>query len=285
MFQPVVPIGGVAGLLFIERTQEKQQAVFEQSPQLQREMTYFRENVFKATTAEALVGDRTLLKVALGAFGLDEDIDKKFFLQKILEEGTEDREALAMRLVDTRYRDFAEAFGYGNALGTNVLQSDFPDQILSEFKTRQFEIAVGNVDNSVRLAMNFKREISNYLPETEEVDTAGTSWFRMMGNEPIRSVLEMAFGLPSAIGSLDIDKQKEMFEEKAASIYGSSSAKIFEDPEIVEQLVRDFMARSQIASGPNSNTPGMAAVTLLTGGGGSGFGASASTNLLLSLAR
>ena len=284
MFQPVVPVSGIAGLAFIERTQEKQQAAFEQSPQLQREMEYFRENVFKATTAEALVADRTLLKVALGAFGLDDDIDKKYFLQRILEEGTEDQEALAMRLVDTRYREFSEAFGYGNLLGANVLNSDFSEQMLSQFKTRQFEIAVGQVDNSVRLAMNFKREIAKFLPETDEVDNAGTAWFRMMGNEPIRSVLEMAFGLPGEIGALDIDKQKELFEAKAASMHGSSSARIFEDPDTIEQVVRDFMARSQIQSGPTLATPGMAAVTLLNGGGG-GFGASASTNLLLSLAR
>lgn len=284
MFQPVVPVGGIAGLLFIERTREQQQAVFEKSPQLEREMAYFRENVSQALTAESLVADRQLLKVALGAFGLDEDIDKKYFLQKILEEGTENRGALALKLVDTRYRDFANAFGYGNELGTNVLLSDFADGILSSFKTRQFEIAVGQADNSVRLALNFKREVSNYIPATAETDRNGTSWFRMMGNSPIRSVLETAFGLPTAIGSLDIDKQKELFEAKAASIFGSSSAKIFENPDNVDRLVRDYMARAQIASGPNSSTPGMAAVSLLSNAG-SGFGASASSGLLLSLAR
>lgn len=279
-FQPVIPVGGVAGLAFIERTREKQQAVFDQSPQLKREMDYFRENISGALKAEDLVKDRMLLKVALGAFGLDDDIGKKYFIQKILEEGTEDRSALAVKLVDTRYRNLAETFGYGNETrGTNVLQSDFSERILDQFRTRQFEVAVGNADNSVRLALNFKREVASYLPESDEVDKSGTAWFRIMGNTPMRTVFEKAFRLPTAVGTLDIDRQKEIFETKAQQFFGTSSFKAFEDPENVEEIVRNFLSQSQIESGPNSATPGMAALSLLNA---SGLGAGASAGLLLS---
>ena len=279
-FQPVVPISGVGGFLFIERTREAQQAVFDQSPQLEREMAYFRENIANITTAEELVADRTLLTVALGAFGLDEEIDKRFFIQTILAEGTEDPEALANRLVDTRYSDFSEAFGFGNLLGPSVQQSDFADRILDAYKTRQFEIAVGNVDNSIRLAMNFEREISNYVPETDEIDRAGTAWFRIMGNEPLRAVVSSALGIPDAVATLDIDRQLEIFEEKAAQIYGTSSASLFADPENVDQIIRDYLAREQIAAGPSASTPGMAALTLLSS---SGLGTTSTSNLLLSI--
>ena len=280
-FQPVVPTGGIAGLLFVERTREKQQAVFDRAPQMQREMEYFRDNVSKVQSAKDLVADRMLLKVALGAFGLDEDIGKKYFLQRILEEGTERNDALAMKLVDTRYRDFAAAFGFGNALGSNVRQSDFADRILDAFRVRQFEVAVGNSDNSIRLAMNFKREIADSLPETDAIDQAGTAWFRVMGNTPLRSVFEKAYGLPTAVGTLDIDRQKEIFEEKTVSMFGSRSLRVFEDPANVDELVRTFLARSQIENGPTASTPGMAALSLLNG---SGIGAGASIGLLLSTA-
>ena len=279
-FQPIVPIGGVAGFLFVERTREAQQEVFDRSPQLEREVAYFRENVATIGSAEELVADRTLLTVALGAFGLEDEIDKRYFLQKILEEGSEESDALANRLVDTRYREFAAAFGFGDLLGSRVQQSDFAERIVDAYKTRQFEVAVGNVDNSIRLSLNFEREIAGFLPETDAVDQAGTAWFRIMGNEPIRAVIQSALGIPDAVSALDIDRQREIFEDKATQIYGTSSVNLFQDPENVDRVIRDFLAREQIESGPSASTPGMSALTLLSS---SGLGTASTANLLLSI--
>ena len=279
-FQPIVPIGGVAGFLFVERTREAQQEVFDRSPQLEREVAYFRENVATIGSAEELVADRTLLTVALGAFGLEDEIDKRYFLQKILEEGSEESDALANRLVDTRYREFAAAFGFGDLLGSRVQQSDFAERIVDAYKTRQFEVAVGNVDNSIRLSLNFEREIAGFLPETDAVDQAGTAWFRIMGNEPIRAVIQSALGIPDAVSALDIDRQREIFEDKATQIYGTSSVNLFQDPENVDRIIRDFLAREQIESGPSASTPGMSALTLLSS---SGLGTASTANLLLSI--
>ena len=54
----------------------------------------------RIASAEALVKDRRLLTVALGAFGLDGEIDKKFFIRKVLEGGTEASDSLANRPYD-----------------------------------------------------------------------------------------------------------------------------------------------------------------------------------------
>ena len=56
-FQPVVPISGIAGYLFMQRTQATQQEVFNKSPQIARDVAYFKDNIANATTAEALVSD------------------------------------------------------------------------------------------------------------------------------------------------------------------------------------------------------------------------------------
>ncbi len=275
-FQPLVPLTGVAGLRFIERTQEAQQAVFNKAPQMAREIEYFKENIHKAATPDDLVDDFLLRKVALGAFGLSEDVSKKYFIKKVLEEGSEDPDAFSNRLVDTRYRKLAEAFGYGNILGANVIQSDFADKIVSAYQTQQFEQAVGESDNSIRLAMNFKREISSSAQDGIAVDTA---WYQIMGNTPLRTVFETAFGLPQSIGALDIEKQLEMFKEKSLKLFGDESLTLFQNSENVDQLLNDFMVRQQLNSGPDSSTPGFSALSLLQS---SGLGASGTANLLLS---
>jgi len=275
-FQPLVPLSGVAGLQFIERTQEAQQAAFNNSPLISREIEYFKENIHKAATAEDLTNDYLLRKVALGAFGLDEDLSKKYFINKILDEGTEDESAFANRLVDTRYRDMAETFGYGNLLGANVLQSDFADKIVQAYQTRQFEQAVGDVDNSIRLAMNFKREIGASAADGIAQDTA---WYQIMGNTPLRTVFESAFGLPTSIGALDVERQLELFKEKSRALFGSDSLTIFQEQDQVDKLLNDFMVRQQLDSGPTSSTPGFSALSLLQN---TGLGTTGTTNLLLS---
>lgn len=275
-FQPVVPLSGIAGFLFIERTQDAQQEVFNRSPQIARDVQYFKDNIANVTTAEELVNDYQLFRVALGAFGLEDEISKKFFLQKVLAEGSEDPEALANKLVDPRYRDFAETFGFGNLAGAQVRLSDFPSKITDAYQVRQFEVAVGNSDNSIRLAMNLKREIGGYAngtaPET-------TGWFEIMGNPALRSVFETAYGLPASVGALDIDRQLEIFQDKTSQLFGSKGVDVFTDPENVDTLIRNFLAREQIAAGPTSSTPGFAALSLLQS---SSVGATGGANLLLS---
>ncbi len=76
-FQPIVPQTGYVGWRFLERTTETQRVAFEKSPELLRDLEYFKENISKATTAEDLVNDRRLLRVALGAFGLEDDLGKR----------------------------------------------------------------------------------------------------------------------------------------------------------------------------------------------------------------
>ena len=83
MFQPIVPTGGLAGWRFLQRTYDTQFEAFSKSVSLQRDTDYFKENIAEATTAEALVSDRRLLTVALGAFGLQVRRD----LKQVREEG------------------------------------------------------------------------------------------------------------------------------------------------------------------------------------------------------
>ena len=86
MFQPVVPFGGLAGWRFLQASLPTQQAAHENSGPIQRDVAYFRDNISKITSAEALVSDRRMLSVALGAFGLDGDINNTYFVRTVLEQ-------------------------------------------------------------------------------------------------------------------------------------------------------------------------------------------------------
>ena len=277
-FQPVVPLPGVAGWRFLEATEATQRDAFDRSAVIERDIAYFEEKIGSITTAEALVSDRRLMTVALGAFGLDEEINKTYFMRRILEEGTDDPESLANQFVDPRYRAFSEAFGFGNLLGTRTTLESFGQLITNDYRERQFEIAVGNANDDMRLALTFRREISEYTSSSSGDDTA---WFQIMGSRPLRAVFEAAYGLPQQFGTLDVEKQRETLADKTRELFGEGGLSVFNDPENVANLIDRFLVRRQVDAGPTGSTPGTAALTLLQSASG-GVGGFQRINLILS---
>jgi Protein of unknown function (DUF1217) len=263
-FQPQIPLPGIAGWRFLERTQVKQQAAFEKGPELARDTAYFEVNIGKVTTAADLVADRRLLKVALTAFGLEGELDKRAFIRKVLEEGTTDPKAFALRLTDPAFRKLAAAFGFGDPGGPRAAAPGFAAGIVAAYKTRAFEAAVGDASNDLRLAMHFRREIA----ELSAHGTEGASWFTVLGSKPLRQVFEKAFGLPAAFGKLDVDRQREVMRDKTSAMFGASDLTAFRDPANVQKLIDRFLARAQIEAGVSAATPGSAALTLLQNASG-----------------
>ncbi len=257
---PAAPIGGIAGWRYMQRTHDAQLAAFSASPALNHEITYFKENISKVESVDDLIKDFTLFKVALGAFGMEDKVADKFFFKKVLEEGSEAEGAFALKLTDKQYREMAEAFGFGNASGSRVAESDFAQKITEAYKVRQFEKGVGESDGSMRLALNLEREIGSFangdFPET-------VGWFQLMASPPLREVFETAFGLPQSIGTLDVDRQRALFQDANERMFGSRSMDVFKDPENVDKLLRNFFARDQINNGPGPQTKGMGALVLM----------------------
>jgi hypothetical protein len=267
-FQPTIPIGGLAGWRFLERTQASQRAAFEKGPELQRDIAYFTEKIGTIATAADLVADRRLLKVALGAFGMESELDKRAFIRKVLEEGTTDPKAFANRLTDRVYRKLAETFGFGNPGGPRTGDPGFAAKITEAYKARAFEAAVGEADNNMRLAMNFRREIAELAAQGED----GASWFSVLGSRPLREVFEKAYGLPKQFGQIDIDRQAETLADKTGGLFGTGTLASFRDPEAVEKIITRFLARAQIEGGITATTPGAGALTLLQSMTGSSQG-------------
>lgn len=259
-FSPVLPLGGYAGWTFLKRTIDAQKATFSASPALKRDEDYFREKIGSINTAQELVSDRRLLKVALGAYGLDADINAKFFIRKVLEDGTLKDGALANKLADKQYQKFSAAFGFGNFSVPNTKLSDFADKILGDYETRQFEIAVGQQNDDMRLALNAERELGALAGRSSTEDT---KWFTVMGSGPLRKVFEAAFGLPKSFASIDLDQQLSIFKEKSEKVFGDSDIAQFTDPGKLDNLLRRFLIRSDMMATVSPFAKGATALQLL----------------------
>jgi hypothetical protein len=259
-FQPVTPFGGLAGWSFLERTRVRQEAAFQQSPALARRADDFAQRIGRVASAEELVRDRALLQVALGAFGLDDDLPNRFFIRKVLEEGTTAPSALANRLSDKRYFALSEAFGFGDRPGGNVKRSGFAADIVARYQERQFEMAVGRSDPNLRIAMGLGREMQEISARRQSNDAR---WFTALASPPVRTALEKALGLPSRVGSIDIDRQLSLFKDRAATRLGTSDFAELASPEGLERLRRAFLTAPD-ASGAAGTSRGAGALALLS---------------------
>lgn len=252
-FQPVVPFGGYLGWQFLQRTMDAQQTAFKESAQVKRDTDYFRENIVNVRTAEELADDRRLLSVALGAFGLEDDINNRFFIRKILEDGTTDPDALGNRLADKRYFAMSQTFGLGLGEISLTSSTQFADRIIADFQDKQFARAVGESDENMRLALNVDDGLQDIIDTTRANDAR---WFSILGNAPLRRVIETALGLPSSIASIDLDQQLSTFKDRARSVLGSDEVADLASPERQEDLIRLFLVRAQAQefSGTSSGT-------------------------------
>lgn len=272
-YTPAIPLSGVAGLRFLERTGEAQREAHAQSPEIQRNIAYFKENIGSVQTAEDLVSDRRLLRVVLESYGLGEEIDKRAFIRRILDEGVDDPNALGSRLNNEAYKQMARDLRLEGPIPRTTFTS-IQDKIVSNYLDQNFEEAVGEQNNSLRLALDFKRR----APETAE-----RGWFALMGDSPNRAVLETAFNLPSDVASLDIDKQKELFEDRAFKLFGTRDAEeIFSDSAMMDKLISRYLVLDEAKSGSiGANVRGATALTLLSNIT-SGFGTGATQSLFQS---
>lgn len=263
-FTPAIPLGGFAGYRLLGRTLERQQAALARDPAFADAVARFREAIKDAKGPDDILKDRRVLTVALGAFGLGDEIGKRAIIRRVLEEGASDREAFANRLGDPRLRAFAEEFSFKDRTPP-VDSPAFADRIAAQFLERSFEARVGEQDPDLRLALNFRREIAA-LAASPTVERSG--WLRVAADRPLRAVIEAAFGLPATLGRLDPDRQVEAFREGARRLFGDDSLAGFRDPQAVDTALRRFFARRAAESGPSAATPGASALSLLTAGGG-----------------
>ena len=263
-FTPALPLPGYAGWAFLKRTMAAQTSALQSSPQNQRDEAYFRDKIGKIDTAADLVKDRRLLGVALGAFGLENDLNNRFFVQKVLEGGTLTTGSLASRLADKQYQKLSAAFGFGDFAVPRSKSSGFADKILAQYRTRRFESVVGQQNGDYRLALNAERELATLAARDVSTDT---KWFTVLGSAPLRKVFEATLRLPASVGAIDVDKQLQFFKARAEAQFGSSDLAQFKDPGKLDGLIRSFLLASETGEAGQSQTSGSAALQLLQASG------------------
>lgn len=244
MFTPSIMGSGLVGYTFLARTRADQQAAMARTPAIAREASAFVAGLKDVQTVDQLMENRTLLKVALGAFGLGEDIDNRAFIRKVLSSDLADEGSLANRLADKRYLAFARAFAFGGS-GTPALAGLTPaDSVaddLAAVRTVDDLMADPALLRATLQSFGLEKDIGNtyFLRQVLGSDPADPASFAARLSDPRYAELAAAFGLA--------DKQRE-----AAGIRGFADAfadaaeglktadDLFAAPDLLQRALRIF---------------------------------------------
>ena len=261
-YQVITGTGGLAGWALLNKTSARQKNLVAADGAVANATSNFRAKIGSVTSAEELMSDYRLLNVALRAFGLEGDIGNRAFIRKVLESDLSEKGSLANKLSNKNYQRLAEAFGFGAPGQPQTQKAGFADKITAQYVEREFEARVGQGDQNLRLALNARRELAG-LAERSSSNT--TKWYEVLGSKPLRTVFEGAFGFGAAYGKMPIDRQLQEFTKAAQKMFGSDDMGQFANPDKVEKLVRNFLARSAIQIDTATNRYSNA-LTLLSGG-------------------
>jgi len=199
--QPSLIGGSLSGYAFLKSTQERQQATFESSPDIERSVDGMREKLSESFTLDDLMGDRQLLLPVLQSFGLESEVDKGAFIRRIIEQGPTDPAGFAQRLANDDFIELARVFE-SDSEGNISLSASTVDDLVNNYKQQAFQTAVGEQEPDLRLALNFENEIQD-LAANSASDLS--FWYNVIGSTPLMEVLQSAFLLPDGFFILDVD--------------------------------------------------------------------------------
>lgn len=277
MFQPILINGGYAGWNFLQSTYDRQIENFSNSPQIKRDLDYFTEKMSQPMTQAEFVEDARLRRVALTAFDLDGEAWKKGFIDKVLTESVDPESNFLPRLNNAAYTAFADDFRPVN--GTIELSPEKVAEIAENYRQAAFRLAVGESDNSMRLALNFEANVGDLVGTGTNEEA---SLYRILGNVPVRSVLETALNLPAEFRKIPLEKQAEMLSSAMESRLGIRDIADLKNADVQERVIQRYFLMEQVNTQSVSGSGASIALTLLGGAGGSGLGSTGIENLFLS---
>jgi hypothetical protein len=197
-----------------------------ESPLQARDRDYFRENIGNVVTASQLVEDYRLRRVALSAFGLQDDLPNRAFIERVLGDGV------------------AEPTACRTGCPTNATAPS-PKRSASVGRCRQEPCRRASPTGSSRGSTGRNSSVrrgtgrgpapcadggSGIAGACRARPADTTAWLSVLGNPPLRRVFETALGLPASIGTLDLDRQIEEFRDAADRILGFSDISRFSEP-------------------------------------------------------
>lgn len=204
---------------------------FTQRTDIQKDVTYFEENIGNVTSVDDLFADQRLLNFILKAYDMESEAQYPGKMRKILESDLSDSNSLANRFTDPRYQNLASDLDL-YASGVETLTSAATiETIVEKFQQTAYEKNLDEQAPGVRVAIEFKRRL-------EDV----SSTVQLLGDSVLREVITKANYIPDEIAYQETEAQVAAVEKKV------DVEELKSDPDMVEKMVLRYLSIKDSAS-------------------------------------
>ncbi|OIQ28200.1 MAG: hypothetical protein BM562_13250 [Alphaproteobacteria bacterium MedPE-SWcel] len=173
--------------------------------------------------------------------------------------GTDDLRELTgpyqIGLVTDAYRANAAAEG----------ESEFFMTYYAQIAERELDILFQSDDTDAEQAFEDALEELRTMNDEDDGPSATSQWFTIMGQQAMTDFMQVALGLPSEIGQMDIDQAVEVYKRKAEDILGTDKPSEFIAGDKMDDLVNMYLTRAQMKSISSGYSSGNAALMMLRG--------------------
>lgn len=194
------------------------------------ETTYYLANITKVKSIDDLMSNNRLYTYALAAFGLDSATEDKALIKSVLQGGVKDPKSVANQQTNKAYAGLAAAFNFAQYGDTTTTRVAAQQPTVDMYLRQTLEENAGQTNEGVRLALYFQRKAPDI-----------TSWYDVLADTALASVVRTALGLPDSFATADIDKQAQLFGQKL-------DIKDFTDPEKLGKFLTRFTSMYEIAN-------------------------------------
>lgn len=199
-----------------------------ESEAVKSDTAYYLANIGNVRSIDDLLADDRLFSYAMGAFGMNPEVDSKASIREMLEGGVRDPDSPANKASEPRYAAFVSTFNFeaqGEAATTwNAAQQPAVDKYMRQ----TLEEDAGAQNEGVRLALYFQRKASGI-----------TSFYQVLADPALAQVVRTALGLPASFASADLDKQVQLFESRL-------KIEDFSEPEALGKFLTRFTSLWEI---------------------------------------
>lgn len=213
--------------------------------QLHKDATeHFRSNIGNVKSLDDLLNDPKLIDYALRAFNIEGIGLSRADIEKFVLGGVEDKNSPANKHANENVAKFVAAFDFvklGEKTTSHIVAQH---DTVANYLRQTLEENAGASNEGVRLALYFERK----APEI-------TSFYSILADPALATVVRTVLGLPSSIAQADLDRQVQMMEKRL-------DVEDFQNPKALEKFMRRFSAMWEISN--PATTPASAAMTLFS---------------------
>lgn len=256
----------ISAYLTVAHHLDRWRGVAAKTPDVASETKYFKTNIGKATTAEALLKDRRLFAYAMKAFGLGDRTYATGLMRKVLEQGVSDSRALANTLSDPNIRALARMFDYKGA-NAAVGSDAFVRSVTDRYVEQAMEAQQGAKNPGVELALYFRQK----APQV-------TSVYGVLADRKLLQVVQTALDISPNTSAQPIDTQARLLKSKL-------NLADFADAKKLDNFIARFAAQYDIQNPGADQAADVGSNALLYGASFAGSDAPIGVDLSLLLRR